>query len=461
MKTFSCTLLLLFAAACIDEWPGSGSDPGGDGHPPDAGNQGGKGDKDDPCEPDEDEVPTGGAAIFSRAFDTMQQHEFARAASLDLAPAPDGGAVVAGWFRTTITLDEHPTLGAGEEDAFLARYGPDGELLFASRFGDEGRQRAVSVATSAEGDIYVSGTFEASIDFGGGVALAEPPFEEPYIFLARFTGEGEPVWAQSFGPPADEQLLFGAPSLEVDRFGDVFAAFDGQGIIVVDDETFHAGFVVRTLITKFSAEGELLWGDFAPVGVDLAAVALDSDEEGNLYVAFSDVGFSVSMILLRWSPGGELTARGEFPATFTGSADLRDMAVAPNGDVYVVGSGVFGVTIDDGSFLARLDPDLRPLEIETIERADVRKVAATPEGSILVAGERRPQRQPFVAKLKDVRTFDWLRLFGGEVRLALGLASTPEGDALFAGEFRGVLDLGLGALKSPGERDLFLGKLAR
>ena len=62
------------------------------------------------------------------------------AVGYEVAALPDGGALVTGFFGGTATFGDVQTLtSAGGNDVFLARYGPDGALLWAVRAG--GRQR--------------------------------------------------------------------------------------------------------------------------------------------------------------------------------------------------------------------------------------------------------------------------------------------------------------------------------
>lgn len=73
------------------------------------------------------------------------------------------------------------------EDSYVAHYDPDGRLLWAEHIGGDGIERAMSIAASASGDVYVMGEFlEGTMRLGG-----ETYTPEGYdnFFLVKFGAE--------------------------------------------------------------------------------------------------------------------------------------------------------------------------------------------------------------------------------------------------------------------------------
>jgi Beta-propeller repeat len=77
--------------------------------------------------------------------------------------------------------DGPATFGAGEanetvlesvgfRDAFVAKYAPDGRLLWATSAGGLGETRGTRLATDLRGNSYVTGDFESMATFGAGEA---------------------------------------------------------------------------------------------------------------------------------------------------------------------------------------------------------------------------------------------------------------------------------------------------
>ncbi len=91
-----------------------------------------------------------------------------------LATFPDGSSVVVGYFWETITFKSGgPQLSsAGSLDGFLARYDPDGELVWAKRIGGSRLDEVTSVAALGSGSVLIAGRFASSaIALGSGAAM--------------------------------------------------------------------------------------------------------------------------------------------------------------------------------------------------------------------------------------------------------------------------------------------------
>jgi hypothetical protein len=95
------------------------------------------------------------------------------------------------------------------QDAFVARYAPSGDLVWAKRIGgDDGGQVATeAIAALPDGSAFTTGAFSFSITFGPGEA------EETTVvanglnydaFVARFDPAGNLVWVRQMGGSGDD-----------------------------------------------------------------------------------------------------------------------------------------------------------------------------------------------------------------------------------------------------------------
>ena len=168
----------------------------------------------------------------------------------DILADPDGNLIVVGRFWLDADFGGGPVPASGFEDAFVAKYGPAGELLWVRTYGDEDTQRARGVALAPNGDILVTGSFRGQIDLGGG-PLASAGYDD--VFLARLTSAGEHVWSQAFGGPG----LDWAVRVASDSAGDVVVGVQADAGIHFGDgvpgpnDSLH--------LVKFDSTGALLW----------------------------------------------------------------------------------------------------------------------------------------------------------------------------------------------------------
>src|SRR5690349_13691357 len=68
--------------------------------------------------------------------------------------------------------------------------------LWSQRFGDASFQNGYSVATDPAGNVYIGGTFQGSVNFGGSTLTSLGSND---IFLAKFSPTGAHVWSKRFG----------------------------------------------------------------------------------------------------------------------------------------------------------------------------------------------------------------------------------------------------------------------
>jgi FlgD Ig-like domain len=124
---------------------------------------------------------TGGLHVWSQRFGGVDTDR-ARAIAMDGL----GDVAISGNFSGTADFGGEPIAG-GVIDIYLARYDAAGVHKWSRAFGhpatiDEG----YGIATDALGDVFLTGAFTQTIDFGGGVLTTEGWDD---IFLVKFSEE--------------------------------------------------------------------------------------------------------------------------------------------------------------------------------------------------------------------------------------------------------------------------------
>jgi hypothetical protein len=131
-----------------------------------------------------------------------------------------GEVFVTGRFRGSINFGggAHDSAG-GKYDVFAAKLNDtDGAELWAHAFGDGTQdQHAEAIAIDAANNAVVVGRFKGAIDFGGG---AMSSVSDKYdVFVAELSGaDGTQLWAHGYGDGTQDQR---AESVAVDTDGDV------------------------------------------------------------------------------------------------------------------------------------------------------------------------------------------------------------------------------------------------
>lgn len=111
-------------------------------------------------------------------------------------------------------------LTAEADDMFLAKFGATGNHLWSNRFGDGSAiQTGTRVTADGEGNVYATGYFRGSVNFGGGWLPNTGGYED--MFLAKFGSAGNHLWSRGYGDNVGQVQSW---ALAVDDAGDALAA---------------------------------------------------------------------------------------------------------------------------------------------------------------------------------------------------------------------------------------------
>ena len=239
---------------------------------------------------------------------------------------------------------------AGLSDVFLVKYAATGGHVWSKRFGSTGTELGMAVGTDGSGNVIVAGTFEGSVDFGGG-ALTSAGVRD--IFVAKYSGTGQHLWSKRFGGSGDEVIN----GLAVDSAGDVALTGKFQGSVSFGGGTLASAGGDDAFVVKLSSSaGAHAWSKgFGSTGQDITTgVAVDGSDNVVITGQFSGtVAFG----------GGALSSLGVdvFAAKYTSAGAHRwsrsfggastqigiAVAAAPTGDVTL--TGLFLQTVDFGT----------------------------------------------------------------------------------------------------------------
>lgn len=143
----------------------------------------------------------------------MWVHTFGGSAddeALAVSLSADDGLVISGIFRNLVDFDP----GAGVQnlnggafgDAFLLKLSPDGDFVWAKRYGGNGRDQINSIAIADNDMIYATGTFESTANFNpDGPAFNLSSNGSSDCFLLNVNNDGSFANAIGFGGNAADR----------------------------------------------------------------------------------------------------------------------------------------------------------------------------------------------------------------------------------------------------------------
>jgi len=143
----------------------------------------------------------------------------------------DGNSYMAGYFKGEADFDPSGNeylIESEDMDGFLAKYDADGNFVWAFRIGSPESDIAFDVCLDPDGNIWVSGTFNAPVDFdpsAGTFILNDHGFQDAYV--AKYSTDGSFIWAGGIG---GETSMFYQPAMDIDNTGNLYLScqFSGQ-----------------------------------------------------------------------------------------------------------------------------------------------------------------------------------------------------------------------------------------
>ncbi|MCI0539929.1 MAG: SBBP repeat-containing protein, partial [Verrucomicrobiales bacterium] len=318
---------------------------------------------------------------------------------------------------------------AGSYDMFVAKYSPDGILMWVRQAGGGEGATGSDVATDSAGNVLVTGCFFETAEFDGTLLRSAGRFRRSDIFLAKYDAEGRLQWARGAG---GDRLDSGLKVVS-DGAGNIVVAGEFSGTAVFSGISRRSSGSGRDIfVAKYDPDGGIQWVQTAGGGSFIDARGLAVDYEGNFLISghFSEIAFFGG--IRRMSRGGsDLFVAKYDPAGMiqwveTAGTPTEDTAagIATDSAGNIVFTGVFGgSTIEfDGE------------SITSAGSNDIFLSKYGPDGSKL-----------------------WVKRAGGPgIDMGIGLAIDDAGNVAITGYFSELAEFDGHVLSSAGHDDIFV-----
>ncbi|MBW2732074.1 MAG: hypothetical protein JRH20_06740 [Deltaproteobacteria bacterium] len=276
-------------------------------------------------------LPSSGSAVVVARFDPDGTLVWAKRAGGSGRSSPrsivfDGKAItLVGRFADTIDFGNNPltkTAGGGD-DAFIAQLDAAGQHVWSKRFGAEGLDLAEGISSDGQGGFVVGGSFEHSIDLGGGSLVSRGSSD---VVIARLDGAGRHVWSSAYGSTGFDETA----GIAVDSAGTIYLTGSFQHTISLGGTLLTNAGGADVFLASYDRQGQHQWSKSFGGTTDDRVKAISSSADGVITIAGNtgdDIDLGAGLLSIaqgmfigrysfdgshRWSRGyqGRLDAKG-------------------------------------------------------------------------------------------------------------------------------------------------------
>lgn len=337
--------------------------------------------------------------------------------------------IITGTFSTTVNFDQSNSektklQSNGKDDIFLAKLDRNGNHIWSFSIGGNGYEEVKNISTDKEGNIYIAGTFQETIDFDPSDGVANITAESGWdVFILKFNSSGDFLWVKNLGP----YKYLKANSMALDKNNNIFMT--GYFSETIDfnpgNETYNitASISDDVYILKLNSNGQFVWAkSFNGTSIERGvSCVVDSEEnicitgyfEATMYIdskkekILQSKGFTDVFIIKLDNDGNNLWAK-----SFEGLWSSESTAIAVDNENNIFTTGTFKKTVD-------FDPSENIDTLTSIEKnSDV-----------------------FISKLDKNGNHRWAKLIGGSQDvLSHNIATNSRGDVVITGYYYGDCD---------------------
>ncbi len=189
-------------------------------------------------------------------------------ANIEISVDDNNNVYLASEFNSPADFDPGPgvlTLSPiGVADAFVAKYDPDGNVVWAKQFGGPGAvPGSDALDIDDNNNVIVCGNFNTTVDFDPGpTSFNLTSATNSQVFIVKLTSNGNFIWAKRFDHSPTTYSESIVADVKCDAQGNIYTV--GNFIGVCDFDTGPGSYTLQGgsgegYITKLNSSGDFIW----------------------------------------------------------------------------------------------------------------------------------------------------------------------------------------------------------
>ena len=116
-----------------------------------------------------------------------------------IATNKTGEIFITGKFNTSTTFGSTTLTSTGQDDIFIAKYDNSGNVLWAKKAGSTSGDLAKSISIDDSGNLYITGNFSGTATFLGSTNVSLTSSGQWDAYIAKYDPAGNVLWAKKGG----------------------------------------------------------------------------------------------------------------------------------------------------------------------------------------------------------------------------------------------------------------------
>lgn len=266
-----------------------------------------------------------------------------------------GNSYITGWFEDSLkfgsaSLAASVSSNIFASDIFIAKYDRDGNFVWAKRAGGTNYDYGNGIATDAAGNVYVTGLFIGTANFGS-LSITSTTVDYD-VFIAKYDSNGNALWVQKGGGSVWDV----GNGISVDPAGNSYITGGYRNTATFGTTSFTSAGNYDIFVAKYDPGGTFVWAKSAGGTGDDRGHSISVDAAGNSYLTgffkgtvtvASSVIVSAGdsdIFLIKYSASGN--PQWAKRAGGTGIDEGSSIKIEPAGNIYVTGFYTDTATFD-------------------------------------------------------------------------------------------------------------------
>lgn len=261
-----------------------------------------------------------------------------------------GNVYATGYFNTgTLTFGAAVLTNdtISKDDVYLVKYDGAGTVLWARSAGGKGNDEGYGICVDRLGNVYICGAFDSPSILFGATTLTNSNTGTKDLFLVKYDGSGNVIWAKNAGGPGNEHAF----GVSVDPVGNssITGDFSSASLVFGTDTVTNTSPNANVFTANYDPSGNVIWAKSAGGSQPDSGNSICSDTAGNVCItgAFSSPSITFGTVTLhnlgvtnffvvKYSPAGIVLWAKSYGAS--GPDQGNGISADKYGEFYVCGT---------------------------------------------------------------------------------------------------------------------------